>query len=248
VPPAECRCKTIQTRSVRRVQTKIVGGGLAHWGSVPFAVPLSENGRSSYCGGAIIGPRTILTAAHCLPDVGHQALLWPGYDPASLQEGKPAVITRACIHPDYAPERNYYADSAVVWLSEDVQIPPVALATEDPTLGLPVKVRAVGWGLTAEGGFDSSFLREVEVDVWLQSDCEKVYGPLFTHLCAGVPEGGKDTCQGDSGGPLLIQVMGQWVLVATTSFGDGCARPGFPGVYTAVYKPIIREFINPCVQ
>ena len=63
-------------------------------------------------------------------------------------------------------------------------------------------------------------------------------------LCAGYPQGGTDTCQGDSGGPLLAKALdGSLRLVGATSFGDGCAQPGKPGVYARVAEGPIRAFV-----
>ena len=64
-------------------------------------------------------------------------------------------------------------------------------------------------------------------------------------LCAGYPQGGTDTCQGDSGGPLLAKALDRSLrLVGATSFGDGCAQPGKPGVYARVAEGPIRAFVQ----
>jgi len=68
-----------------------------------------------------------------------------------------------------------------------------------------------------------------------------------TQICAGIQTGGRDTCQGDSGGPLVYNPKGtkQWVLIGITSYGNGCARYNYPGIYTkvAAFLPWIEQKI-----
>ena len=65
-------------------------------------------------------------------------------------------------------------------------------------------------------------------------------------ICAGYPQGGTDTCEYDSGGPLLVaSPTGSLELVAATSFGNGCAQAGYPGVYALLATGPIRAFIAP---
>lgn len=74
--------------------------------------------------------------------------------------------------------------------------------------------------------------------------------PLFggfesrTQVAAGFPQGGVDTCQGDSGGPLLVPAGSELRLVGNTSYGNGCAEPGYPGVYGRVADEAMREWIR----
>jgi hypothetical protein len=95
---------------------------------------------------------------------------------------------------------------------------------------------AVGWGAS---DLDSDLLQQVHVPISDQEACHDVYSDAInfeTQICAGVPEGGIDTCQGDSGGPLLVRSRNrsEWQLSGITSYGNGCARPGNPGVYARV--------------
>lgn len=90
-----------------------------------------------------------------------------------------------------------------------------------------------GWGTLSEGGDIPSVLQKTIVPVMSEKDCKNIYGKHdidSTMLCAGYLEGGKDACQGDSGGPLYCDN----VLIGIISWGYGCARPGYPGVYTQV--------------
>ncbi|XP_004706070.1 polyserase-2 [Echinops telfairi] len=96
-------------------------------------------------------------------------------------------------------------------------------------------------------------LQQVELKLLGAAACQCLYnrpGPfnltfqlLPGMLCAGYPEGRRDTCQGDSGGPLVCEAGGRWFQVGITSFGFGCGRRNRPGVFTAVapYEAWIQE-------
>jgi hypothetical protein len=93
-----------------------------------------------------------------------------------------------------------------------------------------------GWGATAEGGSSAAILQKVRVPIVSNTTCNAAYGGGITAnmLCAGLVEGGKDSCQGDSGGPLVVPDGSGWRLAGVVSFGNGCARPNFYGVYTRI--------------
>ena len=61
-----------------------------------------------------------------------------------------------------------------------------------------------------------------------------MYKLMDKMFCAGLSKGGKDSCQGDSGGPAVKIEKNKATLVGVVSFGDGCAEPGKPGLYTRV--------------
>merc|ERR1711935_911557 len=94
-----------------------------------------------------------------------------------------------------------------------------------------------GWGTLKSGGNIPDRLQKVEVPIQSNAECNKKYNgdvKQTSMVCAGVPEGGKDSCQGDSGGPLFTKQDGQFYITGITSWGIGCARPGFYGVYARV--------------
>ncbi|XP_059124747.1 serine protease 44-like isoform X4 [Peromyscus eremicus] len=109
-----------------------------------------------------------------------------------------------------------------------------------------------GWGRTFERGRASGQLHEVELSIIRHEQCDQILrestGKLFTQVqegsVCGYSERGGDSCQGDSGGPLICEFNETWVQVGIVSWGIGCGRKGFPGVYTEVsyHKDwIVRE-------
>ena len=125
---------------------------------------------------------------------------------------------------------------------------PICLMTEDFELDGSKNVEnqnyedfwVSGFGLKNEtDSASSSTLQKVKVPHVPNSQCQVSYGStnIFQGtICAGYAEGGKDSCQGDSGGPMVmrLETTGQWLLVGVVSFGYGCARPDYPGVYARV--------------
>merc|ERR1719357_1373360 len=92
-----------------------------------------------------------------------------------------------------------------------------------------------GWGTLESGGSSPSALQWVAVPTVTNQQCSQAYsGITDSMICAGFPEGGKDSCQGDSGGPFVCEDNGKAVLTGVVSFGIGCALPNTPGVYARV--------------
>lgn len=94
------------------------------------------------------------------------------------------------------------------------------------------KCIVTGWGLLSEGGDTPQVLQKVTIPIVSDEECRKRYSASLiadSMICAGyVNTGGKDSCNGDSGGPMLCAGY----LGGIVSWGRGCARPGYPGVYT----------------
>uniref|UniRef100_A0AAY4DS49 Peptidase S1 domain-containing protein n=1 Tax=Denticeps clupeoides TaxID=299321 RepID=A0AAY4DS49_9TELE len=91
----------------------------------------------------------------------------------------------------------------------------------------------------------ANMLQKAQVSIIDQRECQSSYSDVLTTrmICAGSMEGGTDTCLGDSGGPLTCrEPHGRWFVAGITSWGHGCGRSGFPGVYVRVTA--IRGWIS----
>ncbi|KAK6636063.1 hypothetical protein RUM43_009715 [Polyplax serrata] len=220
----------------------IVGGRDTDISEVPYTVAMLTNGRF-FCGGTIVSPNVVVTAAHCAEGKSAARLSFRAGSSDVNNGGQVAAVKSIDIFPEFDGFTMDY-DVAVAVLqtpfnfSESVKAIP--LVTKEPQPGQMVKVS--GWGNIRESGGSPDTLQSVEVPVVDRETCEKqlkVPFPLTTRMfCAGVT--GKDSCQGDSGGPLVIDNQ----LAGVVSFGEGCARKNKPGVYTNVANPQITEFIN----
>ena len=256
VPPAVVQ-STLETK--KEGGTLIVGGTAAGPNDNPFQVGLlvkavGDNFNAQFCGGSLIAPDVVVTAAHCNyyreTKNGPKLLRKPSEVQVLTgtrnltQGGVRRDVTAIWQHPNYKTNGNNY-DVAVWKLSTQVQgIPFAQLATTDGTVGSELLV--TGWGATGEGKGSSPVLLKVSVPVVSHATCEAAYAPgsiTPQMLCAGFGPGGKDSCQGDSGGPAT-RSRDNMTLTGIVSYGWGCARPEIYGVYTRVSDPEIRDFIR----
>ena len=224
----------------------IVNGRVVLPNSYPYMAAIYLNGKV-FCGGSLITPRHVLTAAHCVAKLSASqarglSVRLGEHDIRSDRERGVVKrrVSRIYSHLQFKTSPYFWNDIAILKLDREVQysltIQPVCLSwSQEDMAGLPAT--ALGWGRTKEGGAQSRLLREVEVDIWKQSSCKATYSKVATvrdeMMCASRP--GKDSCTGDSGGPLLVCGQGQGcVQVGVASWGIGCAERKYPGVYTRV--------------
>ncbi len=222
------------------ITPRIVNGAPVRDGAYPFFVRVDHNWYPT-CGGSLVAPDVILTAAHCFPpeENTHLSVLINGYHDGPFEkEGQYyRDVIETVKHPDYKPTAwAYFDDLMLMRIDENVtEIPYITINrdTEQPEDDEEVTVMGLG-ALSEEGGYPS-LLQAVDVGIVDHDTCsdayEKVYlGPIVeeTMVCAGsITDLPQDSCQGDSGGPMINQLG---IQVGVISFGIGCARKGYPGV------------------
>ena len=110
---------------------------------------------------------------------------------------------------------------------------PACLPTDASKLYVNEPAIVSGWGTLSSGGSTSNDLRETTVNIVADNDATCTpYRITSTRMCAYTE--GTDSCQGDSGGPLVVKEDGRYTLVGVVSYGNGCAKTGYAGVYVRV--------------
>ncbi|KAM4710211.1 plasma kallikrein [Discoglossus pictus] len=227
---------------------RIVGGTNSSIGEWPWQVSMHLKYTATYkrhaCGGSIISNQWILTAAHCVIPLNRPSL-WNVYigflELSNITQSTPFYeVEQIIVHPFYTGAENG-TDIALLKLKTPIQYnenqQAVCLPPKQTSTVMPNLCWITGWGYTEENGNTNNILQKAQVPLISTKDCQASYGKNFITnqvLCAGYKHGQVDACKGDSGGPLTCQIDKTWYLFGITSWGEGCARAGKPGVYTKV--------------
>lgn len=225
-------------------ELRIVGGEEVTPHALPYQVSVQSTSGSHFCGGSIIAPNMVLTAAHCMEGVdGNNPNMQVRVGAHSLTDGSGQAIKVATTYTNQEYP-NLSKDVAVLKLAENItdkNAKIIKLADQSffdakVKVGTPLKVS--GWGTLTSGGSMPEKLMAVDVPYITNEVCNssEAYGGKVqaTEICAGYKEGGKDSCQGDSGGPLVVKEGDDYVQVGVVSWGEGCAGANKYGVYGKV--------------
>ncbi|KAG8293042.1 trypsin-1-like [Homalodisca vitripennis] len=269
----QCGSRTVShfaQRSGSAAIAKIVGGSTAPYGAYPWQVEIQAFRAGSHrfehhCGGAVVGDRLVLTAAHCFANLDYPEKIRLIVGKVNLsgrdRHERTYKAEKIVIHPDFRKDGPHSNDIAIIKVRSSSEggihfnshVQPICLPeTFTQRVATGDWCTVTGWGAQSQDDLESlsDELQAASVPVLDQHTCRQsdVYGGrdqsiLDSMVCAGVLEGGVDACGGDSGGPLACQINGKFVLAGLVSWGDGCAKKNRPGVYTRVshFTPWIQE-------
>ncbi|XP_043926515.1 vitamin K-dependent protein C [Protopterus annectens] len=236
---------------------RVVGGEMRKKGDSPWQVMLYDDKRF-ICGAVLIHHNWVLTAAHCLKELGSFRVKLGKYQRKITEKSELIIpVTRQIIHPNYTQVNNDN-DIALLHLEKSSNFSTFIIPVCLPNKGLserelmnPGKIMTVsGWGYLSEDSKSrSDILMYIDIPLANHTLCSEVMSNTVTEnmICAGEPGVIKDACKGDSGGPMVTKYKNTTFLVGLVSWGEGCGQVDRYGVYTRVsnYLHWIRQVILP---
>ncbi|XP_061394950.1 seminase-like [Musca vetustissima] len=232
--------------SVVAQDSRIINGDVINIAYAPYTMQLRTLRDITVCGGTLIAKRYVVTAAHCMDKMKPEEFIVVGGASTVDEPGVRRKVVKGFIHPGYRM-LNKDRDIAVLKLDEEMvgkNIRPIELCSGALKAGDIIQVS--GWGRTQEKGYSSDELRTIFMPILDKQECLKMYKKVSVKISDSVVcayDGGKrDSCRGDSGGPGVYG--GE--LCAVVSWGMGCGRAEYPGLYTSI--DVVRDFIEDCMR
>ncbi|XP_050981127.1 plasminogen activator, urokinase a [Labeo rohita] len=232
---------------------KIIGGSRSTVKSQPWIAAIFK-GDGFVCGGTLIAPCWVLTAAHCFPNDKRTSIRR-----YSVFLGKNAInetdsvkeqnftVSELIVHEDFDyTTENYNNDIALLKIvnsngqcaERTESVRTACLPPFRHMLPTGYYCEIAGYGRHQIGGFEySRYLKQAQVELFSQNDCQKYYSKdevTENMVCAAGRDWEDDACQGDSGGPLVCEVDNAMFLFGIISWGKECSKKFNPGVYTKV--------------
>ncbi|XP_053692359.1 trypsin 5G1-like [Sabethes cyaneus] len=224
--------------------SRIIGGKLDKIENNPWLISISSREFGGhFCGGSLLTPSWVFTAAHCLNDIKSQEdlVVRAGSDNKN-SGGVMRKVRRFIKHPDFERASPLDMDYGLIETRRPFELGPkvaaIQLASYEHPLRIDQQCKIAGWGLTKDPTQEHRPLKSAIVKIGSIEDCRKKYYPeviTSNMICAG--GGGNDACQGDSGGPIVCNDM-QFGVV---SWGRECGLADYYGIYASV--SVVRSWI-----
>jgi len=238
-------------------QSRIVGGSETGEKSWKWMVLLDMDGI--FCGGTILSPHWVITAAHCCPDgirTKQVTINLGAYNRTIFSKERQYPAKKIHRHPLFGSIHEVSHDFCLIEAAKEMQLRSndadiACLPDQGRHIGSSVPLSKncfiAGWGHSSMEGTPKDFLHSAKVNIFSYDECVHSTLTQFNTIdveqsiefCAGTTDGSRDACSGDSGGPLIcINSQKQPILYGITSWGVGCGDKGFPGVYAKVAEVI----------